>query len=77
MVDTVTVTPPPATCWISFCRSRRTRTLALDQPPQAQWVQDQVLAVTAVGLQLVEPQEAEQVSRNLSHRILGDTIKKY
>lgn len=67
---TVTVTPHPATCWKSFCRSRKTPTLALDQPPLAPWdqdqaldqVQDRALAATAVVPQLVEFLEAEQVS---------------
>lgn len=67
---TVMVTPHPATCWTSFCRSRRTPTLALDQPPLAPWVQDQALVqvqdqapvAMAVVPQLAELLAAEQVS---------------
>lgn len=36
----MTVTPRPATCWTSCCRSRRILTQAQDLPPQAPWAQD-------------------------------------
>lgn len=63
------VTHHPVTCWTSCCRSRRTHTLGLDQPPLALWAlgqdrdRDRDQDVTAVGLQRVEPLAAEQVSR--------------
>lgn len=74
MVLTVMGTPHPATCWTSSCRNKRTPTLARDQPLPAPWVQGraldraqgQVQAATAVAPQLVELQEAEQVSREPS-----------
>lgn len=64
----VTVTPHPATCWTSCCRSRRTPTPGQDQPPLAPWAQGQALdqaqdwdqAATAVVHQLVERLAAEQ-----------------
>lgn len=68
---TAMVTPHPATCWTSCCRSRRTPTPALDQPPLAPWAQDQALdqvqdlaqdQARAVVHQLVELLAAEQVS---------------
>lgn len=63
-------TPHLVICWTSFCKSRKTLTLAPDLPPLALWVlahgldrvqdrdQDQVQAVEH---QQVELQVAEQV----------------
>lgn len=68
---TVTVTPHPATCWTSCCRSRRTLTQAQDLPPQAPWARDRALVQAldlaqdrdqAVECQQVELLAAEQVS---------------
>lgn len=67
----MTVTPRPATCWTSCCRSRRTLTQAQDLPPQAPRARDrarvQVLDLgqdrdQAVERQRVELLAAEQVS---------------
>lgn len=69
---TAMVTPHPATCWTSCCRSRRTPTPAPDQPPLAPWAQDRAPdqapdraqdQAQGVVHQLVELLAAEQVSR--------------
>lgn len=71
MVHTVMATPHLVICWTSFCKSRKTPTLAPDLPPLALWVLAQGLdrvqdrdqdQVQAVEHQQVELQVAEEVS---------------